>query len=81
MPQHNSIVKLGFASCAWLARAMFNDANMNADKQTQVAKECLSLANKYCNLAVIDYQDKQMTRYEAAGLKSLSIWRGLSGLN
>ncbi len=48
---------------------MFNDANMDADKRTQLAKECLSLANKYCNLSVSEYQDKKMTRYEAAGLE------------
>lgn len=60
--QHNSIVKLGFAACAQLARAMFKDANMDADCQTQLEKGCLSLANKYCNLAVIEYQDQQMTR-------------------
>ncbi len=46
---------------------------MDTDYQTQLAKECLSLANKYCNLAVIEYQDKHMTRYEAAG-QELPSW-------
>ncbi len=67
-PQRHSLVELGFASHAWLSQAMFSDANMDADCQIQLAKECRSLANKYCNLAVIKYQDKQMTRFEAAGL-------------
>ncbi len=52
---------------------MFNDDNMDADQQTQLAIECLSLANKYCNMAVIEYQYKQMTRYEAAG-QQLPSW-------
>ncbi len=72
-PQHNSVVELAFAARSRLARVLFNDANMDAEKRTQLAKECLSLANKYCNLAVIEYQDKRMTRYEAAGLE-LPSW-------
>ncbi len=56
---------------------MFNVANMDADCQTQLAKECLSLANKYCNLAVIEYQDKWITRYKVAGLEMPSWTKNL----
>ncbi len=38
-PQQKSIVKLGFEALTCLARAMFNDANMDADCQTQLAEE------------------------------------------
>ncbi len=39
----------------------------------KLAKECLSLANKNCNLAVIQFNNQPMTRYEAAG-QSLPAW-------
>ncbi len=72
-PHHNNIVELGFASCAWSSQAMFNDANMDTDCRTQLANESFSLANINCNLAVIEYQDKQMTSFEAAGQRLPSL--------
>ncbi len=71
--QYNSIVELGFAFCTWLAWAILNKTNMDADHQTQLPKESLSLTKKYCNLAVIKCKEKRMTRYEAAGIK-LPSW-------
>ncbi len=52
-PQHNGLVEVGCATQARLARAMFNDANFDSEMHLKLAKECLSLANKNCNLAVI----------------------------
>ncbi len=34
--------------------------------QLKLAKECLSLVNKNCNLAVIEFNNQQLTRYKAA---------------
>ncbi len=66
-PQHNGLVKIGFAIRAWLARAMFNDANFDSEMHLKLAKECLSLANKNCNLMVIEFNNQQLTWYKAAG--------------
>ncbi len=66
-PQHNGLVEVGFATWARLARAMFNDANFDSEMRLKWAKECLSLDNKNCNLAVIEFNNHQLTRYEAAG--------------
>ncbi len=72
-PQHNGLVEVGFATQAQLAKAMFNDANFDSEMRLKLAKECLSLANKNCNLAVIEFNNQQLTRYEAAG-QEISKW-------
>ncbi len=64
-PQHNGLVEVGIATQAQLARAMFNDANIDSTMQLNLAKECLSLANKNCNLAVIEFNNQQVTQYKA----------------
>ncbi len=61
MPQHNGLVEVGFATRAQLARAMFNYANFDSEMRLKLAKECLSLANKNCNLAVIEFNNQQLT--------------------
>ncbi len=66
-PQHNSPVEIGFVTQAQLAQAMFNDANFDSSMRLKLAKECLSLANKNCNLVVIKFNNKQVTKYKAAG--------------
>ncbi len=52
---------------------MFNDANFDSEMRLKLAKECLSLANKNCNLAVIEFNNQELTRYEAAG-QEIPMW-------
>ncbi len=43
------------------------DANFDSEMRLKLAKECLSLTNKNCNLAVIEFNNQQLTHYEASG--------------
>ncbi len=60
-PQHNDLVRFSFAMQVQLARAMFNNANFYSRMHLKLAKECLSLANKNCNLVVIEFNNQQLT--------------------
>ncbi len=52
---------------------MLNDVNFDSAMQLKMAKECLNLANKNCNLKVIHFDNQTMTRYEAAK-QNLPSW-------
>ncbi len=52
---------------------MLNDFKFDSAVQLKIAKECRNLVNKNCNLAVIQLDNKPMTRYKAA-VQRLPAW-------
>ncbi len=56
---------------------MFNDANFDSEMRLKLAKECLSLANKNCNLAVIEFNNQKLTQYKASGQEILKWTKNL----
>lgn len=65
-PLINSPVEFSFPTQARLTKSMFDDANFNSAMSFKLAIECLSLANKNCNLAVSQFNKQQMTGFEAS---------------